>query len=329
MNRGLKLFCLSIASILLLACQSCWADGGKIELMHELVDFPFDHNTLPPDYLEMIKSPQTDMRRVAASLMERKKQFITRWEDPSQYETEENFPKTANDFELICIFPEQYLDSLMQKGQLNVHQVGHSRGVCEPAIRAHAEDFMIGIHLESKYDGNPDSRLHLLRPKYGYVNLFKPCGIKVNPFRLLQYGQVLIVYNDEVKQRSSFTYGDSLASYCEPWAITMRPLDPTPLTLLRPPDERKGEASNCRYIEAQIWGPIDLSDIKEFRIPKERKDLLTKLASSGKPVFSYDREKMELNDNYIDICDCGWLRGEALNKAAVEELKKEKVAQKP
>ncbi len=309
--------------------SAAWAESPQIELMPDLVNFPFDHNTLPPDYLDFFKAEKTDLRRVAASLMERKRQFILRWEDPTRYATDRNFPNTLNDLELICIFPEQYLDSLIQKGQLNVHQVGHSRGVCEPAIRAHAEDFMIGIHLESKYEANRESRLHFLRPKYGFVNLSKPCGIKVNPFRLLQYGQVLIVYGDDVKLRSSYTYGDSLASYCEPWAITMRPLDPTPLTLLRPADEKKGESDHCRYIEAQIWGPIELSDIKEFRVPKERQDLIDKLSATGKPVFSYDREKMELNDIYIEVSDCGWKRGEALNKQAVDQLKKEQVAQKP
>jgi hypothetical protein len=301
------------------------AEQGGIELMPEFVGLPFDRNIMPDELVQVIKDPKTDLRKVATSLMERKKQFMQRWENPNANgDAEENFPKSIDEFELVSLFPEQYLDSLITQGQLNVHQVGHSRGVCEPAIRAHAEDFFLGIHLQNSYDPDKNSRLHYLRPKYGYINFLKPCGIKTNPFRLIQYGQILIVYTDAVKYRSSYTYGDSLASYCEPWAITMHPLDPAPLTMMKPPG--KEETPNCRFVEAQIWGPLELQDIKEFRIPKSREDLLQKLAATAKPVFSYDRDKMEENDTYIEVSDAGWQRGEPLNELARDQLKKEKVA---
>jgi len=295
------------------------------QIIPAFVNLPFDHNIMPEEYLSAIKSPQSDLRKVANSLMERKKQFILRWENPnSASDSSDNFPKSFDDLELVALFPEQFLDSFLKQGQLNVHQVGHSRGVCQPDIRAHAEDFFIGIHLENKYEPNRESRLHYLRPKYGYINLLKPCGLKSNPFRLIQYGQILFVYNEEVKYRSSYTYGDSLASYCEPWAITMHPLDPVPLTMMKPPG--KEESANCRFIEAQIWGPLELQDIKEFRVPKDRKDLVDKLTATGKPVFSYDREKMEQNDCYVEVCDGGWLRGEPLNAEASKLLEKESLA---
>ncbi len=324
--RSKILLVLVLLASFLPAAISVHSAEERSDLIPAFTNFPFDYNVLPDDFLQAIKSPQNDLRKIAASFMERKRLFVTRWDDPTLNIGDPNFPQSASEVEVICIFPEQYLDSLFEKGQLNLHQVGHSRGVCEPAIRAQAEDFMIGIHLESKYNPDPSSRVQALRPKYGCVNFLKPCGIKVNPFRLLQYGQVLIVYNDEVKKRTSFTFGDSLASYCEPWAITLHPLDPHPLTMLHPPGPK--ESSMCRYVEAQIWGPIELSDIKEFRIPAERKDLLEKLSKSGKPVFSYDRSKMEENDSFIDVSDCGWQRGTAMNQAAVDLLKKESIAHK-
>ncbi|MBX9685356.1 MAG: hypothetical protein K2X27_01565 [Candidatus Obscuribacterales bacterium] len=321
---------LSICILLLLAAflnaQYCRAETQSIQLLPEFVNFPFDHKVLPPEYLKLIKSPQTDLRQVAASLLERKKQFILRWQNPNEIEESGKFPKSLDELELVCLFPEKYLDSLLSQGQLNVHQVGHSRGLCQKEIRAHAEDFMIGIHLENPYNPKADSRVHQIRPKYGFLNFKTPCGIQVNPFRLVPYGQILIVYNDEVKLRSSYSFGDSLASYCEPYAQTQNPLDPLPLTLLKAPGAK--DSATCRYVEAQIWGPLDLSDIKEFRIPKDRKDLLEKLSSAGKAVFSYDREKMELSDLYVEVCEGGWQRGEALNAVAVELLKKEQLAQK-
>jgi hypothetical protein len=315
------LFCL-LAGV---SVSGVLAEPVRQELLPAFVNLPFDRNIMPAEYVEAIKSPQSDLRKIAASLMERKRQFMERWENPGERSgADENFPGSFDDVEVVCLFPEEYLESLVKRGQLNVHQVGHSRGVCEQAIRAHAEDFFLGIHLENAYDAGKDCRLHFLRPKYGFLNFPKPCGIKSNPFRLLQYGQILIVYDDQVKLRTSYTYGDSLASYCEPWAITMHPLDPVPLAGLKPPGPH--DNPYCRFVEAQIWGPLDLSDIREFRIPTARRDLLQALSSTGKPVFSYDRDRMEMVDAYVDVCDGGWKRGEPLNEEARRELKKEKAA---
>jgi hypothetical protein len=37
---------------------------------------------------------------------------------------------------------------------------------------------------------------------------------------------------------------------------------------------------------------------------------------------------MEENDSFIDVSDCGWQRGTAMNQAAVDLLKKESIAHK-
>ena len=323
--KPLLLLLLLICLVFWNATTNCFAQSQQEELIPAFVDLPFNHNIMPDEYLSVIKSPQADLRIIAASLMERKRRFIERWDTQSQKpEPEENFPRSFNDFELVCFYPDQYLDSLIKQGQLNVHQVGHSRGYCDAVVRARAEDFFLGIHLENQYNGNKDSKLHYLRPKYGFVLFLKPCSIKVNPFRLIPYGQIIIVYKDEVKYRTSYTYGDSLASYSEPWAITLHPHDPVPLSILRLPG--KDDTAFCRYVEAQIWGPIDLTDIKEFRIPKGRQDLVQKLAPTGIPVFSYNREVMELTDTFIDVSACGWQRGEPLNEPASEQLSRQKSA---
>lgn len=287
-------------------------------------NFPYDHNVLAEQLQGVIKDPGTDLKEVSCGLVERKKQFMLRWSNASSNE-QSGFPNSVNALELLCFIPEQYIESVLKSGQKNIHQVGHSRGLCEKEIRAKAEDFMIGIHLEEKYDALPTSPMHQIRPKYGFVNFYSPCQVKMNPFRLFQYGQLIVVYADAVKERTTYTFGDSLASYCEPLSVTMNPLDPLPLSLLRPPSESE---KNCRYVEAQIWGPINSEDIKEIRIPKDRTDLAQKLAGCGLPIFSYDRQKIEETDLYVDVSDCGWQRGEPLNALAIELVKKEKLAQK-
>ena len=295
----------------------------KVEPQKLFATFPYDHNVLPIEMQHLIRDPKADLKSIACGLIQRKKDFILRWEQKRT--TSDEFPRSLDELEILCFLPEQYIDSVVTLGQRNIHQVGHSRGLCEKEVRAKAEDFMLGIHLEEKYDADPASAVHQLRPKYGFVNFFSPCGVKINPFRLFQYGQVIVVYADAVKNRTTYTYGDSLASYCEPLSMTMNPLDPLPLSLLRPPSETE---RNCRYVESQVWGPIELTDIKELRIPKERTDLAKNLANCGLPVFSYDRQKIEECYMYIDVSDCGWQRGEAINALAVELVKKERLAQR-
>jgi hypothetical protein len=133
----------------------------------------------------------------------------------------------------------------------------------------------------------------------------------MNPNRLLIYGQVIIVYNDSVKARTMYGYGDSLFSFCH-YAAGELPefMEPHSLLEFAPPEKK--DYLDVRYVEAQIWGPVDLSDIKEFRIPKERSDLLEKLKKAGKPIYAYSRENMENCDYHMEESEIGISRGEQL-----------------
>lgn len=280
-------------------------------LIPEVVALPFNFNTLSEAYLKQIKNGKLDLRRFSASLVERKRLFQERWGD-NQTERSDSLFLPLDEVELVSFFPDKYLDSFIKNGQLNVHQTGHSRGLCDPEIRASAEDFMIGIHLEAHYDGQAGSKVHYIRPKYGLVNFLRNAEVMVNPNRLLRYGQIVLVYKDQVKQRATYSYGDSLVSYCEPWEKSHQPIEPVALTALLPP---KPEFRKIRYVEAQIWGPLDLSDIKEFRVPEARTDLVEKLSKTGLPVYAYDRESMELRDEFVEVCDAGLNRGKTLSPA--------------
>ena len=283
-------------------------------LLPEFVNLPFNSSEMPPEYATEIKAGKVDLRKLAISLVERKRQFQNRWkrdDDENAIEAPETFPKSCDEVELVSFFPEQYIDSLFDKGQLNMHQTGESRGLTQRVIRTKAENSMIGIKLEPEPDTNPAAPMHFLRPKYGLVNFLKPCGVKVNPNRLLIYGELMIVYNDDVKLRSMYSYGDSLSTYCHYMAKDLKEyVEPRPMTEFAPP--QKNDTWDVRYVEAQIWGPIQLQDIKEFRIPKERTDLLEKLKKAGKPVYAYSRENMINCDFHMEESEIGISRGEQL-----------------
>lgn len=282
-------------------------------LLPQLSSLPFNTDLLPPDTVKQIKSGKLDLKKVAVSLVERKRQFQNRWKSADDEETaaaKQKFPK-CDDIEILSFFPEQYIDALIKKGQLNMHQTGQSRGLTQREVRAKAENSMIGIKFEEKHNENPKSVLHYLRPKYGLVNFPSPCGIRVNPNRLLIYGQVIIVYNDDVKLRTTYSYGDSLFAFCHYLAGDLKQYQ-EPHSLLDFASPQKNETSDVRYVEAQIWGPIDLNDIKEFRVPDDRGDLVDKLKTAGKPVYSYTRENMINCDMYMDEALIGIGRGNKL-----------------
>lgn len=291
-----------LAGSLVFAGKSLSATEG---LISAVVSIPFDgQNVLPPEYIQGIKENKFDLRQFAASLVERKRLFQERWgsNQTAKPETEPNFPAGIENVELLSFMPEKYLAAFIEQGQLNVHQTGHTGGACEPAVRASAEDLMIGIRLEAAYSRKAKAPIHYLRPKYGFVHFLDKAPVYVNPNRFLRYGEVMLVYKNQVKLRTTYTYGDSLISYCEPGVIDRHSLEPVPLTYLCPP---KSQYRSVRYVEAQIWGPIDLSDISEFRVPAKRKDLAERLKSTGKPVFAYDRDSMELCDEFKEESTIG------------------------
>ena len=280
-------------------------------LLPDLVNLPFNTNQLPPELNKEIRTGKLDLRKVAVSLIERKRQFQNRWKTTEAApEAPAGFPNSCDEVEVISFFPEQHIEGLIKNGQLNMFQTGESRGLTQKTVRAKAENTLIGISIDDENDGL-NSKLHYLRPKYGLLNFSSPCGVHMNPNRLLIYGQVIIVYNDDVKIRTMYNYGDSLFSYCQYIGGNSKTLEePHSLVDFSPPD--KPENYNVRYVEAQIWGPIDLSDIKEFRIPDERKDLLERLKPAGKPIYSYSRENMINCDLYMEISEIGLSRGNLL-----------------
>jgi len=304
----------SICTFCLFAAPALAVPDPTPYLLPEFLNIPFDSSDMPPECEKELKSGKVDLKKVAVSLVQRKRLFQDRWKrPPDPVELPETFPENCDDVEVMSFFPEQFIDSLLTEGQLNVHQTGESRGLTQLTIRAKAENSMIGIKLEPVHDSNPKSPLQFLRPKYGIINFLKPCGIRMNPNRLLIYGQVIIVYKDDIKMRTMYSYGDSLFSFCH-YAAGELPEFMEPHSLLEFAAPEKKEYTDVRYVEAQIWGPIDLSDIKEFRIPKERVDLLEKLKKAGKPIYSYSRDNMECCDYHMDESEIGVSRGEVLFK---------------
>ena len=262
------------------------------ELIETLIALPINSKQLDPSFLK-----DYDSRLVAASLLERNRRFQQRW--TPQTPVSSDFP-TDKDVEILSLVPAANVKSLLKNGQLNLHQTKHTRGAFQLSRRAELEDLMLGIVLEDKYNASPTSPIHNLRPKYGLVNFLKPCGVKINPQQhLLDYGDILVVYRDEVKRRATYTYSDSLSGY---FVTVDGPSKPRMLCDLTAPVDKSRVLT---YVEAQVWGAIDLADIAEFRIPEQRNDLLRVLKPAGLPIYSYDRERFARNTYPLEVSQLG------------------------
>ncbi len=112
-----------------------------------------------------------------------------------------------------------------------------------------------------------------LRPKYAFFMPDKNIGsqkAKMDP----KYGDVFVVFKDDVKKRSTLTMGDGLNNYSD----NRKPRDPfrvrphlkkpfghvKSLTFFRD----KLENLSIDYYEVQIYGPLKMNDVADIRVKK-------------------------------------------------------------
>lgn len=93
--------------------------------------------------------------------------------------------------------PIGVLKSLLESGFKNQHETGTSRGTLDPTLRATSESNMFGMAR----DDTPDKY-----PIYGYLS---PRGVEEGR-AVGMYGDVQIFFKDSVRERTTFSAGDSL-----------------------------------------------------------------------------------------------------------------------
>jgi hypothetical protein len=125
-----------------------------------------------------------------------------------------------------------------------------------------------------------------LRPKYGSINILPNIEGDKN---CLAYGQICLKYKDNIKDKTTFTFGDSFSkmmyictyNYLE---HILYHFDKNTLNILIDlvnSNNTNNNISISTYIEAQIHGDIDISkDIENIRIPNniynDNKDIINK-----------------------------------------------------
>lgn len=258
----------------------------------ELIQLKQDE-TVPPQVYQKYSAKQVALTVVYKKYVEDEKAASEGVESP-------NYDYFRNG-DIQLAFSETIIDSVAAKGFLNTFQVHRDCGMYAKG-RVDSERKFLGYALE---DACPPEESIEVRPKSAFFSLrtgnpdehplnatgeFAP----KNGLRL-GYGNVLAVFNDDVKNRTTFTMGDSSAAGTRTNVRTLWFKSEKFPPLLAFND----------YLEAQVWGPLAISDVNHFIVncsEKDERDLwgkptgritaegLKHLKALGLPVFSCVKE---------------------------------------
>ncbi len=206
--------------------------------------------------------------------------------------------------EIQLYFPAENVEKIVSTNSfLNLHQVPSIQGYdTRTTFRDQIEQSLARLRLSKEKSNDPDSPVNKLRPKSAVLEFRLPADQMPVTRGGKRFGELVAVLKDDVKRRTTYTPYDSGAIFSSPYTTAdrlrkeVRPLLASDY-FFRPlhPSE---------YFEAQVWGELSLSDVKEFLVPKGfGGDALSKLRETGIPIFQYvevkvGKEKNGYHENY-------------------------------
>jgi hypothetical protein len=157
---------------------------------------------------------------------------------------------------IMIQFKDEYIKSIQRNCFLNQHQTRHSAGGFGPQQRAEIEDHLLGLKLEQTYRRGKRNPVNELRPKYAYVMIHNPNEYIEQSLVIPQYGNVFAIFKQDIKNRSSFTSGDSLEEFIRGNQQKALNFGRHEITTPR----------GFLYWEAQIWGKTCFDDVEYFLV---------------------------------------------------------------
>lgn len=180
----------------------------------------------------------------------------------------------GEDSDIMMFVPSSALEGVAKFGFQNLHTTGTSLGAKAQEMRYSSENtfnaMVLGYGSKSKE----------VLPKYAALDIKKEHGWSSETPH--QYGDVVFVMKNDVKSRTSWTPTDSLGF------VGFRE-SKTPSTLKF--KEKEELNFKCHtYCEAQIWGPLDYSDVEYAMIAPDTK-VPKALKTANIPVYFYEKSQ--------------------------------------
>ncbi|MGK5089797.1 hypothetical protein WDW86_19780 [Bdellovibrionota bacterium FG-2] len=166
----------------------------------------------------------------------------------------------CKDTSIKLVFPEKVIEGVIKSGFLNSHQTRRFAGDTNMGV---PESKMAGVVMFAPEEFK--RRAYEVLPKYAYLSMEKQ-NPQIWKSRLdRQYGNVVAVMKDEIKDRVTFSAGNSYMIQ-----EGVRPLSyKTPAPFVEPDYERWPILENREWghhWEAQIWGKLGIEDVAYFMV---------------------------------------------------------------
>ncbi len=184
-----------------------------------------------------------------------------------------------NEVDIVLQFWPRDLQSIMEKGFINLHQKGTSNGNRDIKRRLKIEDANIGLQFGSSL------KAIQLRPKSAFLNVRADVDIgEVMAEDLIsQFGEIGAVMKTEVKRRSLWVASDSFKSGYErskTLDFSFKKILHFIGTFFRGKLPKRNKE---RYFEALILGELSLKDVDHFVVSNP--ELVSILKPIGIPVY--------------------------------------------
>lgn len=222
------------------------------------------------------------------------------------------------DLRIVMEFPSRHIRDIIRGGFKNLHQTGRSSAFSDAEWRLRRES----LFFKAKFplEAYKQKVLELL-PKYAYA-LPRNDIDGLGPSFLHGYADLVAVFKDEIKLRSTLTWDDSLFGPGS-WGLLDVSgrggfLPPLTFTALNTRCKSFGDrclardGSDSGYLEAQIWGPLEWKDVEYLLIgchsqmPKAEEDRVLSQVGTTVPVFRCRPENKSAKIRQVH-------RGERLN----------------
>jgi hypothetical protein len=198
----------------------------------------------------------------------------------------------ANSELQIAFFSGHFAD-ILKGGWLNTYQT-RNNGEAYIPMRLNVESRFLDLDIHAIYPSLP--RLFPIFPKYAFFVPTRPID-GVHPHHYdFEYGNLLAVLTDDVRDRTTFAPADSFDEKLK---------EIHTLRLIKPTKDLKKESTHfVHYFEAQIWGSLGFSNVRYFlancpgaeTLPENR---VAEIAASGLSVYSCKRVDVSGGDYMV------------------------------